>query len=106
MNPKVSWAIFGVFVVVVLGYLASRVGNIGARSVRDGEATIDLSLSEPVLPGVAVKASWTTPLGEDRGSVILKARAGRDEVIVGQGEFAAGQATVVIPCELGGEEIG
>lgn len=106
MNPKVVWAIVGVAVVVLLGYLASRVGNIGARSVRNGAGTVELSVSTPAVPGVPIMVHWNTSLGVPTSPVILKARTGQEEVQVGRGEFGAGQATLTIPCEMGGDEIG
>ena len=106
MNPKVTWVVVGLVAVAVLGYLASRVGNIGARSVRDGSAPLTISFSEPIVPGVEVKVTWPTALGEESGPVVVKARADRGEVVVGKGEFGVGQVMIMIPCQVGGEEVG
>lgn len=106
MNSKVTWAIIGVAALLGLGYLASRVGNIGARSARNGTIVPALTLSDPLVPGVAVAVHWTTSLGQETEPVVLKARSNQVEEIVGQGEFGAGQAMITIPCEFGGETIG
>lgn len=106
MNPKVTWAIIGIAALFGLGYLASRVGNIGARSARNGVVAPLLTLSDPLVPGVAVTVRWTTSLGQETEPVILKARSNQVEEIVGQGEFGAGQAMITIPCEFGGQTIG
>jgi len=106
MNPKVTWTVVGLVAAVALGYLASRVGNIGARGVRDGHVPLELAFSQPVVPGVDVKVTWPTALGATRGPVIVKARSQSEEVAVGKGEFGAGQATIVMPCELGGQQVG
>lgn len=92
--------------LVGMAYLASRVGNIGARGVRSGEEGLGLTLSDPVLPGVVVAAHWNTRLGSEVGPVVLKARSSRAEAAVGQGEFGVGQAMVMFPCGFGGQDVG
>lgn len=106
MNPKLLWAVIGVAALIGLAYLASRVGNIGARSVRDGGTPVELSLSDPVVPGVGIKVAWTTGLGEGATPVVIRVRSRGEEVVLGQGEFATGQAMIALPCELGGENVG
>lgn len=106
MNPKIVWGIVGVVALLGLALLASRVGNIGARSARSGDTVPELTLSDPTLPGVAVAVHWTTALGEEVGPVTIKARSSGDEVVIGQGEFGVGQAMVTIPCTFGGENLG
>lgn len=106
MNVKIFWGAFGVVVIVFLGYLASRVGNIGARSLRDGQAPMVLTISEPVIPGVEVSVRWNTSLGGETGPVVLKAKSEAGEVEVGTGELGSGRATIVIPCEMSGENVG
>lgn len=104
MNPKITWAGLGIVAVVALGYLASRVGNIGARGVRDGES-VELTVPDQLVAGERAMAHWTTPLNHPAGPVVLKARTSRQEVAVGQGEFGAGQTPILVLCELGGSEI-
>lgn len=106
MNSRVVWGICGIGVVVLLGYLASRVGNIGARSVRSGEAPLVLAISEPVLPGVDVSVRWNTSLGSETQGVVLKAKHETGEVQVGKGELGVGRAMIVIPCTMAGGEVG
>lgn len=103
---RVTWVVVGGLVLIGLGYLASRVGNLAARGVRDGNQQITVSLSTPVLPGVSVKATWNTALGQEGGPVVLRGRGAAGEVVIGRGEFAAGQAVVTIPCEMGDQEVG
>lgn len=102
---KVIWVVVGVAALVVIGYVASRVGNLAARGVRGGEGQIELSVSEPVVPGVAVKVSWNTALGQESVSVVLRGRGRAGEVVIGSGEFGAGQANITIPCDMGSQEI-
>lgn len=106
MNTKVVWTSLAVSVVILLGYLASRVGNIGARSLRSGEAPIVLGVSEPIVPGVDVSVRWNTSLGSETGSVVLKAKNKESEIQVGEGELGAGRAMIVIPCTMAGGQVG
>lgn len=106
MNPKILWASIGIVALIGLGYLASRVGNIGARGVRDGVAAPVMTLSSPLVPGVGVSAHWTASLSAGTLPVVLKARSSQSEVQVGRGEFGAGQAMITIPCSFGGENVG
>lgn len=105
MNPKVTWTVLAVFAAVGLGYLASRVGNIGARSVRDG-TSVELTVPSRIVVGAKEAAHWTTPLDESTAPVVLKARTSLEEVEVGRGEFGAGMAFITVPCKMGGREIG
>lgn len=106
MNHKVIWAGLGIIALVALGYLASRVGNIGARSARSGTTVPMVTLSGPIVPGVVVTVHWTTGLGQETGPVVLKARSEQAEVVIGQGEFGAGQAVATFACIFGGETVG
>lgn len=102
---KVIWVVIGVVALFGIGYLASRVGNLAARGVRDSGGQIELSVSEPIVPGVAVKASWNTALGQETMPVVVRGRGRGGEVIIGRGEFGTGQATIMLPCEMGSQEI-
>lgn len=95
----------GVVGLLGVGYLASRVGNIAARGVRDGGGRVELTVSDPIVPGVAVKASWNTALGQESMPVVLRGRGREGEVAVGKSEFGVGQAMIAIPCEMGSQTI-
>lgn len=105
LNAKLVVGVLGVLGLIGIGYVASRVGNIAARGVRDGGGAIELTVSEPILPGVPVLVRWNTALGYEATPVAVRARGQAGEVVVGRGEFASGQAMVTIPCEMGGQEI-
>ena len=106
MSPKVTWVVVGIVGVVGLGYLASRVGNIGARGVRDGATSVSLEFSTPISPGrEKKKVTWNTPVGIREGAVAIDARTPKGQIQIGEGEFGAGFAAVRIPCSLGGQSI-
>lgn len=105
MRAKLLWVVIGIIVLIGVGYLANRVGNIAARGVRDGTRVITLTVSQPIVPGVGVSVRWDTALGQEAVPVTMRARSRAGEAVVGQGEFAAGQGLIHIPCAMGGQEI-
>jgi len=97
---KVIWVVGGIIVAIGLGYLASRVGGIAVRGVRDG-TPVTLMVSEPIVPGVVTQVTWNAPEGD--GAVAVHVRTASGDAVIGTSQLAAGQANVQFPCEASGE---
>lgn len=100
-KKKIVATVFGVLAILILGVVATIVGNVGIRRVQPPH-DITLSISQPVVPGVETSLKWSggQTLADEEVEVKLRAR-GFDQAI-GAARLADQSAAVVFPCTIEG----
>lgn len=97
-------SILGVAALIVVMILASRVGGIGIRGINRPGEMLDVLVSEPLLRGVPIVVRWE-PGEQAQGMVLVEVRTAEGEQLIGQGSFAEGRASVVVPCDLAADRV-
>lgn len=90
-------------IVILLAWGATQIGGIDIRRVELIGVQPTLELSEPAVPGVGVRVHWNVLPEIHDQSVLFEVRTLSDTWIVGQANYAAGQAKIQLGCSLGGE---
>jgi hypothetical protein len=83
--------------LLLLGTLASTVGNVGIRRV-PSHTTFPLVVSEPVMLGVETTVRWAVFDPTLNRMVAFRLRTIAAEEQVGTAQFRDGAATIVLPC--------
>ena len=106
MKSKNIWIIVGIVAVVGLAYLASQVGGIAVRGVRNGVQPFVLVISNPVIRGVNTNVRWGAVREESNSIVTVQVRAAKQEITIGSGQLIEEQMTVEFPCDLEQDNVG
>ncbi|MEX1112130.1 MAG: hypothetical protein WEC84_01595 [Candidatus Andersenbacteria bacterium] len=102
MKKIVVYIIIGLLLLIGLGILASQVGNVGIRRVRNSQE-IALEVSQPVVPGVEVAIHWTLPANVTNQNIELRLRTQSADTALGYGKISDEVTSVVVPCSAGGQ---
>lgn len=90
-------ALLAVILLFGLGVLANRMGGVAIRGTAAQPSFLTLSLSEPVVRGVAMSVHWdSSQVTAERVKVIYRDQAGELELADGPAQM--GSAFVKFPC--------
>ncbi len=96
-NQKIALVVVASIAVLIIGILASVVGNVGVRRVQVADG-ITLNVQEPVIPGVPAQVRWSLDEDAIDRLVDIKVKFGASDQILTTVQLVKGSAMVVFPC--------
>ncbi len=98
-RSQAIYIILGIVILLLVGWLAGRVGNVGIRRVQS-DADLGLTITQPVIAGVPFLAHWNGAAEAINQDVDLSLRADTQTVFLARGRLREGARAIIIPCAM------